>query len=50
MTRLSKIRCPGDLKELTVDELCTLAGEIREYIIETIPMIGGHFASEVQHH
>ncbi len=47
MTRLSKIRCPGDLKELTVDELCTLAGEIREYIIETIPMIGGHFASSL---
>ena len=47
MSQLSKIDSPEDLKKLTIDELCILADEIRTYIIETIPMIGGHFASSL---
>ncbi|MCH7782927.1 1-deoxy-D-xylulose-5-phosphate synthase, partial [candidate division KSB1 bacterium] len=47
MSLLSNIDSPENLKELSVDELLTLAVEIREYIIEVIPNIGGHFASSL---
>lgn len=47
MSLLSNIDSPENLKELSIDELLTLAVEIREYIIEVIPNIGGHFASSL---
>jgi 1-deoxy-D-xylulose-5-phosphate synthase len=44
---LHNITCPDDLKSLTVKELYTLAGEIREFLIENISKTGGHLASNL---
>jgi len=41
---LPTIRTPADLKVLSVDELPTLAAEIRHAICEQIKQTGGHFA------
>ena len=41
---LSRINSPQDLKRLKIDELETLAGEIRQKIIETVSKTGGHLA------
>lgn len=38
------IDSPEDLKKRTPDELITLAGELRHYIIETVKITGGHLA------
>ncbi|HXG68137.1 MAG TPA: 1-deoxy-D-xylulose-5-phosphate synthase [Blastocatellia bacterium] len=42
MKLLSKINDPADLRKLQPAELPALAGEIREYMIETLSKIGGH--------
>jgi len=42
MSLLSKVHSPQDLKALSREELDTLAGEIRERIIEVTAMNGGH--------
>lgn len=42
MKLLSKINDPADLRKLQPSELPTLAGEVREYMIETLSKIGGH--------
>ncbi|MFC1477471.1 1-deoxy-D-xylulose-5-phosphate synthase [candidate division KSB1 bacterium] len=47
MTLLSSIDSPSDYKELSVEELTILSEEIRDYLIEVIPSIGGHFASSL---
>ena len=39
---LDKIRSVTDVKELTVDELNALCGEIRSEIISTVEKNGGH--------
>ncbi len=44
---LDKINSPGDLKGLSQDELCELAGEIREFILDTVSVTGGHLASSL---
>jgi len=44
---LNHIVSPGDLKGLSVDELKTLAEEIRTLIIETVSTTGGHLASSL---
>ncbi len=44
---LDKIEYPSDLKNLTQDELYTLAEEIRGYILSTISSVGGHLASNL---
>ncbi len=44
---LSRIDSPEDLKKLQVEELSSLAGEIRKYIIEVISRRGGHLASSL---
>ena len=44
---ISRIDSPGDLKKLKVDELQSLAGEIRNYIIEVLSKRGGHLASSL---
>lgn len=48
MTRLlDEINSPGDIKGLSMEELQTLCGEIRELLIEGISKTGGHLASNL---
>ncbi|MEI8173045.1 MAG: 1-deoxy-D-xylulose-5-phosphate synthase [Deltaproteobacteria bacterium] len=44
---LEKVAFPEDIKKLTLNELETLAAEIREEIIETVSKNGGHLASSL---
>jgi len=44
---LDNINSPADLKKLSVDELPTLAQEIREIIISNVASSGGHLASSL---
>ncbi|MCX5836305.1 MAG: 1-deoxy-D-xylulose-5-phosphate synthase, partial [Deltaproteobacteria bacterium] len=44
---LEKVSFPEDIKKLTLNELETLAAEIREEIIETVSKNGGHLASSL---
>lgn len=44
---LENVRSPEDLKKLSIEELATLAGEIRETIINTVSENGGHLASNL---
>lgn len=44
---LDKIDRPADLKSLSVEQLETLSGEIRQTLIETISGLGGHLASSL---
>jgi 1-deoxy-D-xylulose-5-phosphate synthase len=46
-TLLDKIDGPGDLKELTDEQLQQVAQEVRELIIDTIGEIGGHFGANL---
>ncbi len=48
MTRLlEKIRSPKDVRKLSIEQLDTLSGEIRERIIGVISHTGGHLASNL---
>ena len=40
---LSKVNYPSDIKNLDVPQLKILCSDIREYLIDTISEIGGHF-------
>jgi 1-deoxy-D-xylulose-5-phosphate synthase len=42
---LERINHPRDLRELPRDELETLAGELRAYLLESVSHSGGHFAA-----
>src|ERR671929_126025 len=42
MTLLESINSPADLRALPVDQLRTVADEIRTYILETMSRVGGH--------
>jgi 1-deoxy-D-xylulose-5-phosphate synthase len=44
---LDAVNTPDDLKGLNLGELETLAGEIREFIIEAVSRTGGHLASSL---
>ncbi len=44
---LDHIDGPDDLKELAEDELQQLAQEVRDYIIDTVGEIGGHFGANL---
>ncbi|MGN1059635.1 MAG: 1-deoxy-D-xylulose-5-phosphate synthase, partial [Clostridia bacterium] len=44
---LNRIRSPRDVKELSFQELETLAGEIRDYLIQSVSKTGGHLASNL---
>lgn len=44
---LDKIKQPNDIKNLTEQELSTLSGEIREFLIEHLSKTGGHLASNL---
>ncbi len=41
---LEKVNSPEDIRKLSVDELYTLAKEIRNYIIDVVSKNGGHLA------
>ncbi|MHC1736652.1 MAG: 1-deoxy-D-xylulose-5-phosphate synthase [Ignavibacteriaceae bacterium] len=40
---LSKVNYPSDIRELTVPELKILCSDIRQYMVDVISKIGGHF-------
>ncbi len=40
---LSKVNVPADIRNLTTQELKDLCRDIREYLIDTISEVGGHF-------
>ena len=42
MKLLQNINTPADLRRLSLDQLPEVAGEIRQYIIETMARVGGH--------
>ncbi len=42
MSLLEKIKSPQDLRRLELDQLQTVADEVREYILETMARVGGH--------
>ena len=44
---LSKINYPDDLRKLDKSELINICDELREYIIDTISMHGGHFGGSL---
>jgi 1-deoxy-D-xylulose-5-phosphate synthase len=44
---LETINSPKDLKNLSINDLETLCQEIRDYFVEVITGIGGHFASSL---
>ena len=44
---LDRINGPADLEELDDDQLQKLAQELREFIIETVGEIGGHFGANL---
>lgn len=44
---LDSINSPEDIKKLTYPELDLLAAEIREYLIRTVSVTGGHLASNL---
>jgi 1-deoxy-D-xylulose-5-phosphate synthase len=44
---LKRIGSPQDLHELSDEELQALAHEVREYIIDTVGEIGGHFGANL---
>lgn len=44
---LAQVNTPHDLRALLVDKLHILAGELRQYIIDTLNTCGGHFAGNL---
>ena len=42
-----QIKGPENLKNMSPEELCVLAGEIRTFLIEKISHTGGHLASNL---
>lgn len=44
---LQHIHSPADLKKLGKTQLGSLAGELRQYLIDTISVYGGHFAANL---
>ena len=47
MNILDKIDSPADLRKLNENELIALADEIREQMVKTISLNGGHLASSL---
>jgi 1-deoxy-D-xylulose-5-phosphate synthase len=42
---LSRIESPADLRQLTPAQLAPLAAEVREFLVQTVSQMGGHFAA-----
>src|SRR5580693_6430878 len=47
MGLLESIRIPTDIRRLTMEELTTLASEIRDRIVQSVSQNGGHLASNL---
>jgi 1-deoxy-D-xylulose-5-phosphate synthase len=47
MALLDSIRVPADIRRLSMDELATLASEIRDCVVESVSKNGGHLASNL---
>ena len=47
MSLLEKIDSPDDLKPLSIEELQQVCTELRQYIIDVVTEIGGHFGSSL---
>ncbi|SHF01509.1 1-deoxy-D-xylulose-5-phosphate synthase [Caloramator proteoclasticus] len=47
MRYLEKINKPNDIKNLSINELNLLSGELREFLIDTVSKTGGHLASNL---
>ena len=47
MGLLESIRIPTDIRRLTMEELTTLAAEIRDRIVQSVSQNGGHLASNL---
>ncbi len=47
MSYLENVNSPKDIKKLSIDELDTLCGEIREVMIDTVSKNGGHLSSNL---
>ena len=45
--RLDSIRTPADLRDLELEELTSLAAEIRQRIVDTVGQTGGHLGSNL---
>jgi 1-deoxy-D-xylulose-5-phosphate synthase len=46
-TLLKQINSPADLKKLSREQLHTLSGELRQYIIDVVSVHGGHFGASL---
>ena len=44
---LDEIESPADIRRLPESDLPRLCGEVRDYLIDTLSMVGGHFASNL---
>ena len=44
---LERIREPGDLSDLSYDDLAELAGEIRDFVVAAVAETGGHLGSNL---
>jgi 1-deoxy-D-xylulose-5-phosphate synthase len=42
---LTAIDSPGDLRALSADQLKLVADELRNYLVDTVSQMGGHFAA-----
>ncbi|HXO74300.1 MAG TPA: 1-deoxy-D-xylulose-5-phosphate synthase N-terminal domain-containing protein, partial [Puia sp.] len=44
---LQKVNSPDDLKKLNREQLHLVCDELRQYIIDTVSVHGGHFAASL---
>src|SRR3954453_9910290 len=44
---LEKISSPADIKDLSYEQLATLASEIRTFIVNAVSVTGGHLGSNL---
>src|SRR6478672_5860967 len=44
---LEKISSPADIRDLTYEQLATLASEIRSFIVNAVSVTGGHLGSNL---
>ncbi len=47
MTLLDTIASPADVRRLSREQLRTLAGELREFVVESVSQTGGHLSSNL---
>ena len=45
--KVTDIKSPSDIKQMSREELKTLASDIREFLLETVSMTGGHLSSNL---